>query len=240
MGGHRLLVDPMLSDEGVLPSEPGSPRPRPNPLVPLPKQAAALVGGVEAVLLTQLHSDHFDPAARALLRRDRPVLCQPADLEALIGDGFEDVRPVPAASEWRGLRLVRKGGRHGRGEAGARMGPVSGWVLSAPHERTLYIAGDTLWAPEVEEALAAHRPGVVVLNAGAAQVADGGGPITMTADDVASVAAAAPSATVVCVHIDAFDHCVLSREDLRARLAAEGLDGRVLVPEDGEALDFGA
>ena len=38
----------------------------------------------------------------------------------------------------------------------------------------------------------------------------------------------------VAVHMEAINHCLLTRADLRADLEAEGLGGRVLVPEDGQ------
>ncbi len=53
------------------------------------------------------------------------------------------------------------------------MGAVSGFVLAAAGEPTLYIAGDTIWCEEVRTALEQHQPDVVVVNAGAAQLAEG-------------------------------------------------------------------
>ena len=71
----------------------------------------------------------------------------------------------------------------------------------------------------MENALSAHHPGVVVVSAGAAQPGPGV-PATMTAQDVELVAAAAPQSTVVAVHMDAVDGCLLSRDELRLRLLA--------------------
>jgi hypothetical protein len=55
----------------------------------------------------------------------------------------------------------------------------------------------------------------------------------MTADDVVRVAEHAPRARVVAVHMEAVNHCELTRSDLHTRLHAEGLEGRVTVPLDG-------
>ena len=240
VAGHRLLVDPMLGDAGTMPALEDTPNPRPNPLVGLPMPVADVLAGVQAVLITHLHEDHFDPAAAALLRHDLPVLCQPEDLDALTEVGFEDVRPVRRIVQWRGLRFERTGGRHGTGEIAEAMAPVSGFVVSARHEPVLYVAGDTIWAPEVEEALADHRPGVTVVNAGEARFLQGD-PITMGIDDVARTAAAAPPGSpVVAVHMEAINHCGLTRDELREAMAERRLENRVIVPRDGEALDFGA
>ncbi len=109
---------------------------------------------------------------------------------------------------------------------------MSGFVISAPGEPTLYVAGDTVWCDEVAAALAEHEPDVVVVNAGGARFTSGD-PITMDADDVVAVAAAAPAARVVAVHMEAINHCLETRSDLHRRLRAEGLGSRVTVPEDG-------
>ena len=81
-------------------------------------------------------------------------------------------------------------------------------------------------------ALDDQRPDVVVVNAGGARFSVGD-PIVMTADDVVAVARHAPAAHVVAVHLEAINHCLETREELRARLREEGLEGRVSVPADG-------
>ena len=240
VAGQRVLVDPMLGDTGAMPAVEGTPNPRPNPLVGLPMPVADVLAGVQAVLVTHLHEDHFDPAAAALLPHDVTVLCQPEDHDALTEVGFEDVRPVRRMLQWRGLGFERTGGRHGTGEIGEQMAPVSGFVVSARHEPVLYLAGDTICAPEVEAALAEHRPAVTVVNAGEARFLEGD-PITMGTDDVARTAAGAPRGSpVVAVHMEALNHCGLSRDELSGAMAERGLENRVIVPRDGEALDFGA
>ncbi|MFL5875834.1 MAG: MBL fold metallo-hydrolase, partial [Solirubrobacteraceae bacterium] len=90
----------------------------------------------------------------------------------------------------------------------------------------------TVWCDEVAAAHAAHEPDVVVVNAGGARFTRGD-PITMTADDVVAVAAAAPAARIVAVHQEAINHCLETRADLHQRLRDAGLQGRVTVPEDG-------
>jgi L-ascorbate metabolism protein UlaG (beta-lactamase superfamily) len=234
-GGRRLLVDPMLGEEGSAPPIEDSPNQRPNPLVPLPAPAPELVANVEAVLVTHMHEDHFDPTAELALPRSLPLVCQPEDAGELLGKGFENVRPVDDSIDLFGISIARTGGQHGTGEIAEAMAPVSGFVLSAPGEPTLYIAGDTIWCDEVRDALSAHSPGVVVVNAGGARF-NTGDPITMTADDVIAVTEATPDGTVVvAVHMDAINHCIVTRRDLRA--ATSGND-RIRIPDDGEPLEL--
>ena len=112
------------------------------------------------------------------------------------------------------------------------MAPVSGFVLSAPAEPTLYIAGDTILCDEVRAAVAEYAPDVIVVNASAARF-NSGGPIVMDNDDVVALAREAPAARIVAVHFETVSHSTETRADLRERLRAEGLTDRVSVPEDG-------
>lgn len=228
--GLELLVDPMLSRQGANDPVPNSPDDRRNPLVPLPAVDPA---APDAVVVTHTHQDHLDEAAAEAIPDDRPVFCQPADEGAIADLGFSDVRPVERETAWRGVDLVRTGGRHGHGDLAERMGPVSGFVLRAAGEPTLHVAGDTVWCDELAAALDEHDPDAVVLNAGGARF-ETGEPITMTADDVARVVRAVPDATVLAVHMEAINHCLETRADLEAGLADEGLADAVTIPADGE------
>ncbi|MDP9425433.1 MAG: MBL fold metallo-hydrolase [Actinomycetota bacterium] len=234
LSDKTLLIDPMLSPPGAMPPIQNTPNERRNPLVPLPDLDLSPVDGV---LVTHTHADHFDEAAAGEIRKDLPLLCQPDDEQRFSSEGFSDVRPVDDSLHWEGIELHRTGGRHGTGEIGTRMAPVSGFVLRVPGEPTLYIAGDTIWCPEVEEALREHRPDVVVVNAGAARFNEGD-PITMIAGDVAEVVRHAGGAAIVAAHMEAINHCLLGRDELRSSLVESEAYGRVSIPADGERMVF--
>ncbi|MGG6313336.1 MBL fold metallo-hydrolase [Paenibacillus macerans] len=235
-GDRRFLIDPMLGEAGAMPPIPDTPNNRRNPLVPLPhRKEHWLRQGPDAVIVTHLHPDHWDEAAAAALPKSIPLYCQPEDEERLRSQGFTRTVPVHGQLTLDGteISLARTGGRHGTGEIGRRMGTVSGIVFRAPGEPALYLAGDTIWCDEVREALDRHRPDVAVVNAGGARF-NAGDPITMDADDVVRVCRHAPDARVVAVHMEAINHCLVTRDDLRLRLEEKGLAQRVTIPGDGE------
>jgi len=223
LAGKRVLVDPMLDDEGARPPIEGTRNPVPNPTAPLPMPAEEVVAGLDAVIVTHRHRDHLDGTAEELLPRDVPVFCQPEDEDALRELGV-DARAVDDEVDWGGLRIVRTPGRHGTGPIADALAPVSGFVLGG-----LYIAGDTVWYEGVEATIERHQPRVAVVNAGGAEFAEGG-LIIMGIDDVREVAARVP--TVVAVHLEPLNHCYLTRAAIRASLPD------VLVPADGETLEI--
>ncbi|HKD03566.1 MAG TPA: MBL fold metallo-hydrolase [Terriglobales bacterium] len=234
--GQRFVVDPMLDDAGARPAIENSPNPSMNPLVPLPLPALEALAGVNGVLITHTHSDHWDATAAKLLAKQLPLFGQPEDEARFRGQGFSNVQPVRGLLYWKGIEIRRTGGQHGTGEIGKAMAPVSGFVLQAVGEPTLYIAGDTLFCNEVQGPLREFRPAVVVVNTGAARFLEGD-PITMTADDVIKTCQNARQAQVVAVHMESINHCLLTRADLAFQLEAARVIGQVAIPGDGEWVD---
>ena len=222
LAGRRILVDPMLDPGGARPAIAGTANPVPNPTVELPFPADEVVRGLDAVLVTHRHKDHFDDTAERLLPRDIPVFCQPEDETALRELGL-DARAVEATLDWDDLTWHRVPARHGHGKVAEALAPVSGFVLG-----DLYLAGDTVWYGAVEETIERFSPRVAVVHAGGASFLEGG-LIVMGIDDVREVASRVP--IVVCVHMEALNHCFLSRADLTAAVPG------VRIPRDGETVE---
>lgn len=132
--GHKLIVDPMLDDAEARPPIQNSPNPRNNPLVALPLPAAEVLEGVQAVLVTHTHSDHWDAMAAELISKRLPLFGQPEDEAKFRSQGFEDVRAIGATAGWNDIGIVRTGGQHAPGRD--RKGYGAGvWVCAAGRER---------------------------------------------------------------------------------------------------------
>ncbi|QCJ45896.1 MBL fold metallo-hydrolase [Haloprofundus sp. MHR1] len=219
-----FLVDPLFAAPGDLPPIQNTPNDRSNPLVPLPDIELSY----DAVAVTHRHPDHFDEAATEELDADVPLFCQPVEADAFGDDGFTDVRPVDDEVSFDGVTLHRTPGRHGHGQLAEEMGPVSGFIFEA--DKTLYLAGDTVWYDAVERTLDQFTPDMVILNGGEAQF-NHGEPITMGVEDIVAVRGATDGIVGV-VHMEAINHCLLTRDELRSKTE------NVHVPEDGAQISL--
>ena len=242
--GVRFLIDPMLADKEAWPGFPGTARsPLRNPLVALPVSVDTLLD-VDVIIVTHTHQDHWDEAAQQLIPKDKVIYTQnESDASLIRSQGFTAVSVLADTNVIAGINVVKTDGQHGSDEAYAipevaeRLGDACGLVFSAEGEKTLYIAGDTIWVPPYVSSLKKYAPDVVVLNIGCATV-DGIGAIIMGKEDALRTLEILPAATLVASHMEAVNHCLLSRAELRAYTAENGLQQKVRVPEDGETLSL--
>jgi L-ascorbate metabolism protein UlaG (beta-lactamase superfamily) len=237
MNGKQILVDPFLGNKGAYDPVPWTSNNIRNPMTDLPvtqDELANIIHHTDAVLITHTHNDHWDIAAQQLIPKDKIIIGQPEDKAALEKQGFVKFAAITDPVTVEGIRITRVPAQHGKGEIAARMAPVSGFVLDDGTYR-IYIAGDTVWYEGVKHILREHKPHGVILNAGGARF-DIGDPIIMTAEDVLQVCAESPAATIICVHMEAVNHCYLKRSGLKQAIRNAGYTQRCVVPEDGERM----
>jgi len=237
--GKKFLIDPFLAEKGAYPPFPNSLRQdQNNPLVSLPVSIDDMINDIDAVIVTHLHLDHYDDAAKEALPKELKMFVQnEEDANAVQNDGFKNVEVLQEDTVFEGIQLIKTKGEHGRGEILKLAGLVCGVVFKHDTEKTLYVAGDTVWYEGVQEAIDTHTPEVIVVNAGDNQFLEGGS-LVMGKDDVYEVHKAAPSAKIITSHMEAVNHWTLSREELKSFADEKGISSSVLVPNDGESYKF--
>lgn len=232
--GRVILIDPYFAEQFSAEPLVGISR---NPLTPLPLPEEQILDGIEVVIVSHLHPDHFDERAKQLVPKNLLLYCQPGDKDTIVSYGFRSVTVVQTGLNWGGITFTRTEGNHGVGIWLERMGPAAGFLIQAPGEPTLYWAGDTIWYEGVAQTIADHSPDVIVTHSSGARWEADAPTVIMDAPQTLEVCRAAPRAVVVATHMETFDFDTVSRADLRAAADKTGITPRQLrIPADGETL----
>ncbi|URZ05183.1 MBL fold metallo-hydrolase [Clostridium felsineum] len=240
----KFLIDPLLADKGTFPAFgpelgfPASARPdKRNPVVDLPVSMDEILN-VDAVIATHLHLDHFDEAAKKILPKDIKMFVQnEEDFKELQNVGFKNIEILTKNTTFESIKLIKTKGQHGRGKILELSGNVCGVIFKHSTEKTLYVAGDTVWYDGVKNVLETYTPEVIAVNSGANQFI-GYEPLIMGKEDVYEVCKASPDAKVIATHMEGVNHWTLSRKELKEFVKEKGISSNVLIPDDGEDYTF--
>lgn len=236
-----ILVDPMLGAKGT--AGPSFTlfryKARRNPIIDLPDHAMAIVNKSTHCLITHLHPDHLDKAAEAFLKsKQLPVICSIKDEHTLRKRGLNVTQVInywePTAflgGTIEGIPAV-----HGYGFIAKPMGNVMGYFLKLPNEQSIYLSSDTIYTNDVHKVLTTYKPDISVVASGRAQL-DLFQPLLMKMEDIVRFVKTAP-AKVIANHLQAVNHCPITREELAAELTSKGVLEKTYIPEDGEVMHF--
>lgn len=236
-GGTTFLIDPMLGDKGSFESYGGIQN---NPIIDLPISTEDILSEVDVLMITHLHKDHFDDEARELIDKSIPIVCQPGDKERIAESGFKSVDELSESTAINGIVITRTEGNHGRGPIEKHMGQVSGFVLKKEDEPTVYIVGDCIFNEKVKSAIDTHQPDIVITNSGGAFIPGfEENLILLDENETIELASYVKSGKVIAVHLEALDHCTVSRASLkRAVLQSDLNPENFLIPLDGEVIEL--
>lgn len=243
-GGKRFLIDPMLSEKEAWPGFEGTARSHiRNPMVALPVDIATLLD-VDAIIVTHTHPDHWDDAAAKQVPKTMRIYVQnDDDAQLLRSQGFSNLVTLSDVTRFEDVELIKTHCQHGSDAAydhpqlAERLGESSGVVFRHPTEKTLYLAGDSIWIPSVAQTLAEFTPGVVILNTGWAHVL-GFGAIIFGKEDILKTHQILPDARIVATHMEAVNHCLTTRQDVLDYAQDNLIAPLVSAPADGETLTF--
>ena len=204
-------------------------------MIPLPVDKNELMAGVDAVLLTHFHFDHFDKAAEELLPKNILIFCQPGDDQKLKDKGFLNVKPVDHLTEWESISFGRFHANHAQGfPLGMLLGKSSSWFIQSG-AKSVFITGDAIFDRFLAESLRTANPKVIIANTGAAKLTFGN-PLTLTATELKEMNALLPDARIIAVHMNSINHCTLSKEELKQFITREKLTENIQIPNEGDTL----
>ncbi|POB15146.1 hypothetical protein [Halobacteriovorax sp. DA5] len=93
--------------------------------------------------------------------------------------------------------------------------------------------GDTVLTPRIIEFIKQEQPDYIVAPTGIAQF-DIGSPLLLPKKDIKKLIEIS-TGSIIANHMDALDHCRLSRRELKELLGKEA-SKRFIIPEDGETI----
>lgn len=246
---YYILIDPMLSGVGELPTFTYfKHKPKKNPLVSLPKNSAEILAKVNNCLITHsqkwgiellTHMDHLDkPGKTFLIKNNTATASLKSDTPYLKKQGINITKELEywKSVDFLGGMITAIPAKHGHGWMHYFMANGAGYYIELPNEPSLYISGDTVLTKDVERALSELKPDITVVAAGNASL-DLDGDILMPMEEILEFIRLSPS-KVIANHLEALNHCPITRVQLREELIKNDLSDKVYIPDDGETLDI--
>ena len=234
--GIRFLIDPMFAPKEEYPPIIDKPWPLHNLPVP-PKD---ILKNINAIIITHLHTYHFDKYAQDILPKNIKIFVQDIfDKNALEKEHFNNIEVVkPEGTEFEGIYLYKSECRHGVRElveplflANGMRWEAMGVVFKSETEPTLYLTGDTLWFDGVKNALDTHKPEYTIVNPAYTQIGMNY-PTIMGIEDLKVLHEYAPDTKIIASHMDSVSNASLNREDIRK----SDVSDYVYLPADGEIM----
>ena len=237
--GQTFLSDPTFDAPGDIPTS-GN---RTLQKITAPAISAADLPQIDVVLLSHdQHADNLDQTGRELLGEAGKVFSTPAAatrISSVVG-----LAPWESA-ESGPVTITAVPALHGPEAAGKEaveslLGEVSGFVLSAENEPSVYVSGDNASSALISE-IADRFPdiGLAILFAGAARTPYfDGAPLTLTSAQLVGAVALLPHAVVVPVHTEGWAHFSESPADVQSAFDNAGLADRVNLLDPGSPTQF--
>lgn len=218
--GTRFITDPTFDPPGTY-TDPGE-----SVLVKTrgPAIARPALPAIDVVLLSHHgHRDNLDYEGLELIATGITTLSTRDAASDLFGGS------VVGLDSWEtheldGVTVTAVPALHGPPGSERLVGKVTGFVLEADGEPTVYVSGDNASLPLVEQ-IAGRFPeiSIALLFAGAARVPDIDAALTLTSEDAVRAAHILGATCVVGLHTEDWEHFSEPREKLEAAFSGSGL-----------------
>ena len=152
--------------------------------------------------------------SKGIIPKEIPIFVQNAsDKKVVVDQGFKDVRVVGVNTPFKNITITKTGAQHGSDEMlcipswAEACYDCMGFVLKSPGQKTIYVAGDTVWHEYVELALKKHKPDIIVINGALTRYEGFQGSSMMGPDDIKKLYEMCKQSKIIPVHMDSYPHC---------------------------------
>ncbi|MAM87831.1 MAG: Zn-dependent hydrolase [unclassified Hahellaceae] len=234
----HILVDPMLARQSTLPKLRYFKSNQRNPLVELPETFHDLKQQVDYALITHCQKRHFDHLDRAgvhwLRKHSITTFCTTHDAGYLQKKGIPAQALKDKVSTFFTGTIEQIPARHTTGWLTPFMEHGVGYFIQLENEPSLYLMGDTILTDVIREFVSRQQPDYIVAPTGKAQF-DVGVPLLLNEEEIIELASLS-TGKIIANHMNALDHCRITRRDLTQLLVEHSLTDRFIIPEDGETI----
>lgn len=241
LGFFTLLTDPMLGESFVMNGHPstGAERVELHRQAPVPESLD--LSALDLLLVSHLHTDHFDAAAVARLDKSVPIIAPTANVARLREWGFRNVTGLAwgeshtLSNGSQTLEITATPARHGlRDDTNEDLGIVNGYIIRCGSE-SVFWTGDTVWFDGLAEIQQQAGPVTLLLPHMGAVGTDGPwGRMTLDAAEAARLIDLFKPTVVIPIHHHTFDHYVEPISALQDALSSHPRTARLMVLAEGE------
>lgn len=221
LGSFKILTDPMLgpvSDTGFMIKKHPSTGQMNAAIKRLVPPAPFDTSGIDLLLISHLHADHFDGAAKSFLQKQLPAITPASNRDMLVQWGFRNTRGLPWADTAQlvkgadTLRIIAVKARHAAEEPlNSELGEVNGYVLEYRSGRAryrIYWSGDTVWFDDLQSLLQYGRIDLFIPHMGAVGADGHIGRRGLNTDETLQIIRLLQPARIIPVHHTTFTHYV--------------------------------
>jgi L-ascorbate metabolism protein UlaG (beta-lactamase superfamily) len=249
-GGLRILTDPMLGGREeqafTLPKHPSSgvvdaPIARYTSPIDVPLE------GLDAILISHTHNDHFDARAKQILPKGLPLIVAASGAESVRAAGFTDVRgldwgeSITLEAHGTVLQVTAVAAHHAHAETlDHQLGRGNGYILEwrdrdGPYRA--YWTGDSVLSAESQTLSEQHgRIDLLLPHMGGVGGDGGFGLRTMNADEAIQLVRRIQPGLVIPIHHTTFAHYREPIEALQQRAEQSGLARLFRFLREGQSL----
>jgi N-acyl-phosphatidylethanolamine-hydrolysing phospholipase D len=251
LGSFRILTDPMLAEGEAAFIMNGHPSTGADnvPIARLSPLPDFDLERLDIVLLSHLHSDHFDQVAADRLAKDMLLMAPPEHIPVLTAQGFQNIHGLgwwekrTLHKNGETLRVVSVPAQHSHDkQTNHDLGVVNGYILqhSANSQTfTIYWTGDTVWFDELAQ-IKQHFPQIDLLvpHLGAVGVDGPWGLMTLDSAEATRMVELFQPKAIIPIHHHTFSHYVEPIMKFEERFRTNGSATRLIVLKEGQLIQF--